>query len=251
MIEVTAEDGTTKQYTINISVLSASCASLSDIKVSNGSLSPTFQPDVEAYNVNLPWYLHSVKVVPEARDKSIRGANECFDVSLNYGETSKSIEIVSPDGKCTKNYTVKFIKDRIMRIVTPTKNDDSIYCCICTGVIHCPVSVRHESCINLCKMITCKPCLEMVTRTRKIDPFNEVTLNGDFISEETEFDAELSRKIVFCCYKSFGCDMKVELSQLGHHLKGCAYKPVLAAKYDAVVPQSRVVEKVKIFLVAF
>lgn len=48
-IEVTAEDGTTKFYTILAKRLSAKDASLSSLTISGADLSPAFSPDVTQY----------------------------------------------------------------------------------------------------------------------------------------------------------------------------------------------------------
>ena len=247
VIEVTAEDGTAKRYTVTVSVSSASNASLSDIKLSNGSLSPQFKHDVFEYRVDLPWYLPSVKVLPEAIDRLTGGANECEEVLLNYGNTQKALKIVSPDETRVKVYTIKFVKDKISRQITPKLHDSTIYCSICLGVIHCSVSMRNEKTIEESnKVIACKACVEMITRTRKINPFTEASLPVDFIVEEIEFERELATKRVFCCYKSAGCEEEMELSKLGTHMKGCGFKPIVAAKFDAIIPYNQAENPAKV-----
>ena len=49
-IEVTAEDGTVKNYFIHAKRLSAKDATLSDLKLSDGELSPEFSTDVLEYS---------------------------------------------------------------------------------------------------------------------------------------------------------------------------------------------------------
>ena len=52
-LEVTSEDGTVQHYVIFIKRLSAEDASLSDLKVSPGSLVPEFDPDVTEYSCKI------------------------------------------------------------------------------------------------------------------------------------------------------------------------------------------------------
>ena len=49
-IEVTAEDGTVKNYFIHAKRLSAKDASLNDLTVEQGTLQPGFNPDVTEYS---------------------------------------------------------------------------------------------------------------------------------------------------------------------------------------------------------
>ena len=49
-IEVTAEDGTTKNYFVHVHRLSAKDATLSDLKLSQGTLKPEFSPSLLEYS---------------------------------------------------------------------------------------------------------------------------------------------------------------------------------------------------------
>ena len=238
IIEVTAEDGTEKQYTLNVFVLSASDASLSNIILSHGSLYPTFHHDTLEYSVNVPWNLESVKILPEAKDKKTQGANEFLEVSLNYGETGKVIELLSPNKMACKSYLIKFVKGRILRLVTPVEYKEMLHCPICLGEVHCAVSLKQNAPQHSMKMYCCRSCVNMVTRTRRINPFTEAPLSADFISEERDIDEKLSNISVFCCYSDSGCEMKMELSNLGSHMDVCQYRPVLTSQYERIVPQN-------------
>ena len=247
IIEVTAEDGTEKQYTINVVVISASDASLSGIKVPCGTLTPNFNQNVLEYDVNLPWYLETVKVLLEARDKEIIGADECVEVSLNYGGTCKVIETVSPNKMSCKRYQMNFIKDRILRLVTPVSYYKAFHCSICLGEIHCAVSFKREDTSKSEKMTSCRACMDMITRTRKIDPFTDVPLSSDFMLVEKDIDSELSSIIVFCCYKSNGCEVSMKLSNMGNHMSSCEFKPLLDQQHERVTTQNLADKLKKVF----
>ena len=73
-IEVSAEDGTTKQYTIQAKRLSAKDASLTTIKMEGGCLIPDFNPDVFSYTCRclpseygLILVLHTFSIDPNPR----------------------------------------------------------------------------------------------------------------------------------------------------------------------------------------
>ena len=248
IIEVTAEDGTEKRYTLNVIVLSASDASLSNIILSHGSLYPTFHHKKLEYSVNVPWNLESVKIMPEAKDKKTQGANEFLEVSLNYGETVKVIQLLSPNKMVSKSYQVKFIKERILRLVTPVDDKEMLHCPICLGEIHCAVSFKHISPLHSTKLFSCRSCADMISRTRKVNPFTEAPLSADFISEEGGIDEKLSSISVFCCYNGSGCEMKIELSNVGSHMNVCQYKPVPTTQYERIVSQNLSENQQKVFI---
>lgn len=69
-IEVTAEDGSTiKNYFIHVTRLSASDASLSELKLSVGLLSPNFASKITNYSAFVPFSCSSVEVTPAVADK--------------------------------------------------------------------------------------------------------------------------------------------------------------------------------------
>ena len=243
-IEVTAEDGSTKKYKVHVTVLSASLASLADIKLSHGSLSPIFKDEITDYTVNLPWHLSSVTILPEAKDKDVIGANKNLDVFLHYGETLYKLEVMSPDKSFIKIFKIKFVKDKIIRMIAASNPSESMYCPICLGFLHCPVSIKQNQESDQNRYIYCRKCLDTVTRTRKIDPVTESPLPVDFICEEYGTEKELASAKVFCCYKSLGCNEVIDLCNLGNHMKGCPMQPVVAPIKDEVVSE-RDLEKIE------
>ncbi|XP_073409888.1 putative membrane protein Bcell_0381 [Dendrobates tinctorius] len=63
VVDVTAEDGTTKKYVLEITKLSASHVSLEGISLSEGlDLAPSFAPDVFEYSCTYAYYLRPVAV---------------------------------------------------------------------------------------------------------------------------------------------------------------------------------------------
>ncbi|KAL8559643.1 hypothetical protein ACOMHN_008354 [Nucella lapillus] len=105
-IEVTAEDGTVKNYFIHAKRLSAKDASLGDLKVDKGVLEPDFSSDVTEYSCLLPCHVTSVKVNPVIPDPQaealLNGAKPAEATSLCVGETRVEIQVTSPDGSNKK-----------------------------------------------------------------------------------------------------------------------------------------------------
>ena len=99
-IEVTAEDGSTnKNYFVHVTRLSASDASLTDLKLSvSVNLCPDFASNIKNYSTSVPFSCSSVEVTPIFADKKtlvkVNGVNSKEPIALNYGETIVEIEVV-------------------------------------------------------------------------------------------------------------------------------------------------------------
>ena len=219
--------------------MSPSAAVLSDIKLPYGSLSPEFKSDCYNYVASLPWFLESVTILPEAKDKDTEGANAGVSVSLYYGQTSKAIEVVSPDKTTTTKYNVQFRKTRVLRAIVATECDAKILkrCPVCLGILQCPVSLKQQEneATSSKKLLFCRSCAETLTRTRKQDPFTEKPLPPDFIEDQNEHEKLLAPIKVLCCYYRFGCEETMELRRLGRHLKECSFQPTLALKFEGAI----------------
>lgn len=103
-IVVTAEDGTSKTYTVVITVISND-ATLSNIAVNPGALSPTFSAATLAYTVSVPFGTASVTVTATKNDAKASVAGDgAIDVSSGSG--TANIIVTAEDGTTTKTYTV-------------------------------------------------------------------------------------------------------------------------------------------------
>eukprot|EP00794_Sanderia_malayensis_P020467 gene20467-22483_t len=249
-IEVSAEDGSTKRYTINITSLSPSDVTLSGIKLSIGSLDPEFQSHVYKYSVTVPWFANEVTILPESKEANVGGANKELTINLQYGMTHAEFTCTSPDKSASKTYSVNIVQDRIFRVIdtvlvasgNAAKNDASgkngiIYCPLCLGVLHCPVSLKSlNSEKTTVKTLYCRQCIESVIRTRKIEPFDNLPLDTDCV-QDVGIDQvkQLSSTEVQCCYSQNGCNAEITLKDLGAHMKSCPYRPSFIDKFEGVV----------------
>ncbi len=175
-------------------------------------------------------------MLPESKDKDVGGANAVINVDLDYGPTLTEFDVLSPDKSCSKTYKLKLIKAKILRATSTVDANQGtgMYCPLCLGILHCPVSLKSLSPLKT-KTLYCKECVENLIRTRKIDPFEDVPLQVDCVQEELEYAKAMSSFLVKCCYSQNGCTDEVTLKDLGNHMKNCQFQPFLASKFEGAI----------------
>ena len=114
-ITVTAEDGSTSTYevTINRSKKLSSDNTLKDLTVSEGLLTPSFNPNILDYHVNVSSSTTNLDVLPKLKDNKSqvtykfngKETSNLEDLELKKGSNKVEITIESEDGK-TRTYTV-------------------------------------------------------------------------------------------------------------------------------------------------
>ena len=112
-ITVTAEDGTTKKYTIvanmaeNPNPESSDCT-LSDVKISSGTITPEFKSNVYEYTVNVPADVDKITMDPTPNDSKATAEKKI--VSLTKEETEVTVTCTAEDGS-KKNYVFTIVKE--------------------------------------------------------------------------------------------------------------------------------------------
>lgn len=117
-VKVTAEDGTTKTYTVKINrekkeepetPTKSSDATLKNLSASGYSLSPSFSSSTTSYTVKVPSSATTVKLEGTANDSkaTVTGLG---DITLTGDSTTATIKVKAEDGT-TKTYTVKIEKE--------------------------------------------------------------------------------------------------------------------------------------------
>ena len=111
-IKVTAQDGTARLYTIKVTKLVSSDATLKSLTINSGELSPAFDPGTYNYNVTLPWDSGTFYFTPTV---SNTGAQMTVDgdpcdsgyqtgtIYLNEGESRTFEIVVTAQDNVTKN----------------------------------------------------------------------------------------------------------------------------------------------------
>ncbi|XP_030603261.1 uncharacterized protein LOC115792838 [Archocentrus centrarchus] len=150
-IEVVAEDGTIKKYSVEIIKLSAKVAELSNLALErNISLHPAFCTKVFEYNSIVPFYCNSVTLLPEVPDRGIKvavnGVSSSQPVPLNFGDTVMEISVRSPDGSISQVYTVLVTRELIPVPLTFTdlKQQLDYECPVSLSAFYRPVSISHR-----------------------------------------------------------------------------------------------------------
>ena len=112
---VTAQDGSTKKaYTITVTEAPSTNALLSNIAVSNGSLSPSFSSLTSAYIDNIS-YAPSITVIPTAADATatitvngtaVTSGSASGPIALTAGSNTITVISTAQDGATTETYTI-------------------------------------------------------------------------------------------------------------------------------------------------
>ena len=109
-ITVTAEDGTTKIYTVNLVNAKSTNAKLSDLKV-DGTTVTNFDPDTFTYNLTVASNVDSATIASTLADERASKTGDGTK-SLNYGNNSFDITVTAEDGTTTQTYTVNITREK-------------------------------------------------------------------------------------------------------------------------------------------
>ncbi|WP_394772654.1 cadherin-like beta sandwich domain-containing protein [Flavobacterium sp.] len=115
--KVTAQDGTVNTYTVIVTRKEAKApdnAGLSDIVISDGTLSPAFNTDTNDYRIDVPYSTDSIIINPKPIDPAatvemiINGttiSDNTAPIALNVGDNVITVVVTAPDGT-QDTYTV-------------------------------------------------------------------------------------------------------------------------------------------------
>lgn len=110
-LTTTAEDGETKKdYVINVNRVCNTETTLKDIKVSVGSLNPTFAESTKTYTIDVTKDVDKITISAVKKDETQKVEGEVKDKALNYGENTITLTVTSESG--VKNtYTIKINRE--------------------------------------------------------------------------------------------------------------------------------------------
>ena len=197
-IVVSAEDGsTTKTYSIKMRRLSADDATLSQLELSVGTLSPTFSAFVQSYECHLPSSVTSLtlraKAEEEAMKISMADGSPVGTIQLAPGRTHSVIMVQSVNGKSKTDYTILFMKPSLPPTVQLKKKQEKFECAVCCGVVSKPTRIERGP------YVYCLECLEELTKTNKVDPFTGKRIEEDnWMKVDFKCDVELGEEEGVC-----------------------------------------------------
>ena len=108
-------DGHTQDYHVNLSYPTSN-ANLDYLTTSVGLVSPPFSPDIEAYELVVADSVRSLRVLAGAQDphavvklETASSRNVGVTIDLDYKTTVVPIQVVAPDTKTTRDYTLTIV----------------------------------------------------------------------------------------------------------------------------------------------
>ena len=197
-IIVSAEDGTTtKTYTIAMQRLSSDDATLSELKLSVGTLSPPFSPFIYSYECYLPSSTDALSIQAKTEDEamklSMKDGSPVGTLQLNPGRTLAELSVQSVNGQSTTPYFITFIKPRLPLPLQLKKKDERFECAVCCGVVNLPTRIKGGP------YVYCQDCLDELTRTNKMDPFTGVKLEEEgWMEKDFNCDIQLGKEEGVC-----------------------------------------------------
>ncbi|XP_015218375.2 uncharacterized protein [Lepisosteus oculatus] len=227
-IEVIAEDGTAKIYTVEVTKLSASAAELSGLEFPEGlQLQPAFATTIFEYSCTVPFNLNALTVQPKVPDSnmkvSVNEADPSDSVPLTVGDSLLEVKVSSADGTRSCIYTILITREQIPYVITfNTVKDQMEYeCPVSLTAFYRPVSISGSD----PKHAFSAPYIDVLTRRSKVDPLDESPLGESWKVTEYEVDRRMSAASVKCCFAYRGCEIVLKLSELGEHVTHCPHKP--------------------------
>nr|CAB3263199.1 uncharacterized protein LOC104266112 [Phallusia mammillata] len=226
-IEVSAEDGTTKNYILRIKRLSASDATLSSLALTGGKLDPAFSTTCYDYTCTVPCNMGDIPVKATAPDKKcvivIANAHDDCVVPLFLGETTLTISVTSVDGKNIKDYKVVVTRKQLpwYVVLKDVEKAKSFECPMTLSPLYNPISIAGSD----PKVSMSQPVIDMLTRRSKINPMNEMNLEKDWRVVDGKLDKEISDFVAFSVYKYKGVSGELPLRKMADHVNSCEGKP--------------------------
>ncbi len=113
-VVVTAQNGTTRSYTVNVTRAASADATLAGLVPSVGSLDPAFDKETLSYSINVENTVESMTFAPTVSEPSARvtvaggsvaSGNSSASIGLAIGSNTVSIVVTAPSG-ANRSYTV-------------------------------------------------------------------------------------------------------------------------------------------------
>ncbi len=137
-VVVTAQDGTTtKTYTVVVTRAASSNADLSQLTLSAGTLSPTFDAAATSYTATVAYAVSSLTITPTAAEgtatitvngDAVASGSASSALPLTVGDNTVSVVVTAGDGVTTRTTTVTITRQ-------PSSNTDLAGLALSTGTL--------------------------------------------------------------------------------------------------------------------
>jgi len=218
-IEVTSEDGSVKKYFVRIKRLSAKDASLQKLSISNGNLQPVFSSDILEYNVVVSAALGELVVDVIASDKKCivtidDVATTKSKILLNLGETFIKVSVTSVDLSNTLDYLVRIRRNQFPWpiFIKDSNLSSKLQCPVSLSPIFCPINLNSTTLIS-------QPCIELLTRRLKINPFDGSSLNDNWNMIDVDADKKVSNLSGVSPYMDKGVTDETKIGEIAPLIK--------------------------------
>ncbi|MFA9560424.1 cadherin-like beta sandwich domain-containing protein, partial [Evansella sp. AB-rgal1] len=117
-IEVTAQNGDTKTYTLTVNRAPSSNADLSDLEMSEGTLVPDFDPATTSYTLSVENVVEHLTIMPKVEDGTatfsvdgtpVTSGSKSHNILLNAGYNEVNVEVTAED-QSTRTYTISILR---------------------------------------------------------------------------------------------------------------------------------------------
>ncbi|KAK3098935.1 hypothetical protein FSP39_024434 [Pinctada imbricata] len=216
-IEVSAEDGTIKNYYIHAKRLSAKDATLSDLQLTGGKLVPSFSPDVTYYSSPDP-----KNVV------TVCGEKPGMPTPLNVGETNIPVEVTSADGSNKQIYSIDVMRKQVPRYVkiVDASLAQKYECPYSLSPIYRPITIRGSD----PKHTYSAPNLEEKTRTNKVDPLSGMPFGKGWKIIDYELDKQVASTVAKIPLTNGGFSSEGKIGVLAADIAKCNISPTAAVR---------------------
>ena len=109
-IIVTAENGTSKTYTITVIRGQSSDATLKSLTVNNGELTPAFNPNTINYTVNVANTVSAITLTGIANNATATITGNVTNSPLIIGDNVFKIDVIAQDAVTKKTYTITVVR---------------------------------------------------------------------------------------------------------------------------------------------
>ncbi|OPX86442.1 MAG: Cadherin-like beta sandwich domain protein [Pelotomaculum sp. PtaB.Bin104] len=124
---LTAVDNFTNQAVTN-TIAASSDANLSNLTLSEGTLTPVFDSATKSYTASVGNSVTSITVTPATSDSNatvtVNGTSAATPVELNVGDNAITVSVTSQDGTTTSTYTITVTRARLKGDVNGDNNCD-------------------------------------------------------------------------------------------------------------------------------